>query len=77
MMTTDLRRLLAVLTLLASLVLGACGGDGGGDTVTGDSPQGVPVDSALEDEVTDGEQEVPDGTTGEEFDADENLTDGQ
>jgi hypothetical protein len=78
-MKLELRRLIVMLTLVVfCLGLAACGGDGG-DTVTGDSPNGVPIDSSLEDEANEAGG-VPLGGSGVEdgeLPPDESLTDGQ
>jgi hypothetical protein len=69
------RWLLILCLILACAILPACGGDDGG-TVTGDSPEGIPLDSGLEDQATEGGQAVPNGSD-EEPDVEESLTDGQ
>jgi hypothetical protein len=75
-MAKSRRWFLILCLMLACIALPACGGDGEGGTVTGDSPEGISVDSGLEEPATEGGQAVPDGSD-LEADVDENLTDGQ
>ena len=73
------RWFLLLVVIAACLVLPACGGGEGGQ-VTGDSPEGIPIDSALEDEVGEGGEAFPEGGAGVEPDdigPEDSLTDGQ
>lgn len=79
-MKPDIRRWVLLLALAgACLGLPACGGGDGGETVTGDSPEGIPVDSALEEEASEAGGVPLDGSGVEpnELAPDESLTDGQ
>lgn len=70
------RWLLTICLIFACAVLPACGGNDNGGLVTGDSPEGIDVDSPLIDTATEGGQAIPSGSD-EEPDVEQSLTDGQ
>lgn len=82
-MNSNLReRLVRLLLIVGSLSMAACGGgDDGGETVTGDSPEGVPLDQLVPENPDEQEGEAvplgPSGVEPEEFGNDDSPTDGQ